>query len=91
MNVINQNLDSDSQISKEDKLTNKIKNSNIYENNVLHNNISSSFIAAKMNPIVMQLNEFGFDPLYSSRIFLYYHPQNIDEALEYLNIVKPVN
>jgi len=86
---IKQNSDLNSQINSEEN--NKIKNNNNYENNNnLHNNISSSYNAAINNPIVMQLIEFGFDPIYSSRIFLYYHPQNVDDALEYLNNVNGI-
>ena len=35
--------------------------------------------------IVQQLIEFGFNPVYSSRIFLFYNPNNLEEALDYLN------
>ena len=37
------------------------------------------------NPIIEQLIEFGFNPLYSKRIFIYYHPQNVEDALDYLS------
>ena len=56
-------------------------------NNILNNinNISSSINEAMNNPIVLQLIEFGFNPIYSQRIFIYYHPKNIDDAMEYLS------
>ena len=48
-------------------------------------NISSSINSNNINnSIINQLNEFGYNPLYSKRIFLYYHPQNIEDALNYL-------
>ena len=82
---IKQNSDLNSQINSIEE-NNKIKNNNNFENNNnLHNNISSSYNAAINNPNVIQLIEFGYNPIYSRRIFLYYHPQNVDDALDYLN------
>ena len=64
---------------------NNINNEN-NNNSILNNNINSSYNAAMNNEIVLQLIELGYNSLYSTRIFIYYHPQNIDEALNYLNI-----
>ena len=36
------------------------------------------------NPIITQLIEFGVNPTYSKRVFHFYHPTNIDDALDYL-------
>ena len=35
------------------------------------------------NPILIQLIEFGYNPIYSRRIIQYFHPQNFEDALEY--------
>ena len=37
------------------------------------------------NPIVNQLILFGYNNIYSKRIVQYFHPQNIEEALDYLS------
>ena len=37
------------------------------------------------NPIIIQLIEFGINPIFCKRIFLFYHPTNIDDALDYLS------
>ena len=65
---------------------NNINNENNNNNSILNNNINSSYNAAMNNEIVLQLIELGYNSLYSTRIFIYYHPQNIDEALNYLNM-----
>ena len=67
-------------------ITLKINNSINLENDNINNNLSFSFNNAINNPIVSQLVEFGFNQLYSTRLLLYYHPNNIEEALDYLNI-----
>ena len=38
------------------------------------------------NPIVLQLIEFGFDSKYSRRLFYYLHPEDLEEALNYMEI-----
>jgi len=43
------------------------------------NNLSS-------NPIVIQLCEFGYDSVYSRRVFHYLHPEDLEEALNYMAI-----
>ena len=68
----------ESNISNENNLSSNIKNSSI------KNDIYSSIKFAMDNPIVLQLIEFGIDPKYSKRIFLFYHPLDIDDALDYL-------
>ncbi len=70
--------------NKEENIT-EIKNNN-ENNDIFNKNISSSYNSIFNNPILAQLIEFGFNPIYSSRIFLYYHPGNIEEALDYLDI-----
>ena len=41
-------------------------------------------IRVEYNPIVIQLQEFGFNKIYSRRVFYYLHPDDIDEALNYM-------
>ena len=48
-------------------------------NGVRNNNLSS-------NPIVIQLCEFGYDRVYSRRVFHYLHPEDLEEALNYMAI-----
>ncbi len=38
------------------------------------------------NPIVLQLIEFGYDSIYSRRLFYYLHPEDLEEALNYMEI-----
>ena len=65
---------------------------NSFQNNNI--NLSSNIINISNNniisPIINQLIEFGFNPLYSRRIFLYYHPQSVEDALEYLSLENGV-
>ena len=49
-----------------------------YDNN-------SNFSSEEVNPIVIQLCEFGYDSVYSKRIFYYYHPEDLEEALNYMS------
>ena len=51
----------------------------------MSNNIYASTIA-ETNPIVVQLEEFGYDSVYSRRVFYYLHPENLEEALNYMAI-----
>ena len=63
---------------------NSLRASNINnENNIQNNSLNIS--QTLNNPILIQLIEFGFDPIYSKRIIQYFHPLNIEEALDYLN------
>ena len=61
-----------------------ISNNNISYNNI-NNDISLSTNSTTINnEIVNQLIEFGYKPIYSKRIFQFFHPNNIEEALNYL-------
>ena len=42
-------------------------------------------IKVEINPIVIQLQEFGYDNVYSRRVYYYLHPEDIDEALNYMS------
>ena len=48
-------------------------------------NIFNSIIAEE-NPIVLQLEEFGYDNIYSRRVLYYLHPEDLEEALNYMAI-----
>ena len=54
------------------------------ENRIILSNLSTNSIIN--NEIVNQLIEFGYKPIYSKRIFQFFHPNNIEEALNYLLI-----
>ena len=63
---------------------NSLRSSNINnENNFQNNSLNISQLLN--NPILIQLIDFGFDPIYSKRIIQYFHPLNVEEALDYLN------
>jgi len=59
-------------------------NFNISINN---NQLDSSALSVSImnNEIISQLIEFGYSSLYSKRIFQYYHPRDIQEAVDYLS------
>ena len=40
---------------------------------------------AETNPIVMQLKEMGFNNIYARRVFHYLHPEDLEEALNYMS------
>ena len=40
---------------------------------------------AEINPIVMQLKEMGFNNIYARRVFHYLHPEDLEEALNYMS------
>ena len=40
---------------------------------------------AETNPIVMQLKELGYSNIYSRRVFHYLHPEDLEEALNYMS------
>ena len=61
----------------------KDKEMNNIENNA---NDSISLRQAINNPILTQLIEFGYNPIYSKRKIQYFHPQDIEEAQDYLLI-----
>ena len=50
-------------------------------NNEIRNSIS---LSEETNPIVIQLQEFGYDSVYSRRVFYYLHPEDLEEALNYM-------
>ena len=43
-----------------------------------------------INPIVMQLQELGFNKNYSKRVFQYLHPADLEEALNYMSKVHGI-
>ena len=47
-------------------------------------------INAEINPIVMQLEEFGYSNIYSRRVFYYFHPADLNEALNYMSIENDI-
>ena len=54
-----------------------------------NNNIRRSIQAStnvELNPIVIQLQEFGYNKIYSRRVFYYLHPDDLEEALNYMSI-----
>ena len=65
----------------------KFNNENLSKSK--NSSLSQSQISSD-NPILIQLIEFGYDPTYSRRIIHYFHPQNIDDALEYLSIQNKI-
>ena len=52
-------------------------------------NIHSS-INVENNPIVIQLQEFGYNNIYARRVFYYLHPENLDEALNYMSVERGI-
>ena len=54
-------------------------------NNQIRRNINAS-INAELSQIVIQLQEFGYDKIYSRRVFYYLHPEDLEEALNYMSI-----
>ena len=58
----------------EDNIENNIKNDSIVLSSSMNN-----------NPILIQLVEFGYNQIYAKRIIQYFHPQDIEEALDYLS------
>ena len=49
-------------------------------------NIKNKTTNEELNTIILQLIEFGYDYLYSKRIFHYFHPDDLEEALNYMPI-----
>ena len=64
-----------------DNISNNI---NINENINIKNSIFVSQIQLD-NPILIQLIEFGYNPLYSKRVIQFLHPRDIEEALDYFS------
>jgi len=44
----------------------------------------------ELNPIILQLIELGYDDKYSRRVFYYFHPEDLEEALNYMAIVNNI-
>ena len=44
----------------------------------------------ELNPIILQLIELGYDDKYSQRVFYYFHPNDLEEALNYMAIVNNI-
>ena len=51
------------------------ENTNIDTEMPKHNLFKSTLVEA--NPIVLQLIEFGYDIIYSRRVFYYLHPEDL--------------
>ena len=78
----------------EDTERNNLKKNTISSNNIVNNkesipennDISISLSQSETNNFIFnQLIEFGYNPIFSKRIIQYFHPQNIQEALNYLS------
>ena len=80
--------------SNKDKSNDENSPKNNLSNNERNNNdenikINLSIFQSQLspdNPILIQLIEFGYNSIYSRRIIQYFHPLNIEDALEYLSI-----
>jgi hypothetical protein len=74
---------------EQNDIQNNNENNNIDNNDNNNNENDNIFLSTNTvinNPIVATLIEFGYEPTYSKRIFIYLHPTNIEEAIEYLSI-----
>ena len=60
-------------------------NMQIGVNSETRKNILSSRLV-ETNPIVVQLQNFGYNKIYSRRVFYYLHPEDLEEALNYMAI-----
>ena len=58
---------------------------NISIDTEMQKNLSQSIMISN-DPIVLQLIEFGYDEKYSRRVFYYLHPEDLEEALNYMVI-----
>ena len=65
--------------------SNKYNESDIKSNISKSDENSSKILDSSINnnPILNQLIEFGYNKIYSRRIIQYFHPQDIEEALDY--------
>jgi len=61
-------------------------NININEINNINRRSLFQSVIAEANPIVIQLIEFGYNPIYSRRVFHYLHPEDLEEALNYMSV-----
>ena len=71
---------------------NNVNNDNENNNGDIYNSNNSQNINDSImnHPIIVKLIDIGVEPIYSRRIFQYYHPQNYGEALDYLLISKGI-
>ena len=66
-----------------------IKNRFEINNSIVSNNQSLKTNNSIINsPIYMTLIEFGYNEKYSKNLISYFHPNNLDQALEYLNEIN---
>ena len=76
------------EIQEDEKQIEPVINS-INENNIINseNNNNTTNISIYLDkeniPIIEQLVEIGYNKIYSKRLVAFYHPHNIDEALNY--------
>ena len=68
-------------LNDEDVNENNLTKNNNNENSQNNNNFNSN-----INEIESQLIELGFNEIYSKRIIQYYHPLNLEEAIDYLSM-----
>ena len=59
------------------------------ENNDIRKSLNAS-INDETNPIVIQMKEFGYNAVFSRRLFHYLHPGDLEEALNYLEVVNGI-
>ena len=71
---------------------NESNNQNINNDDNINININNEpkaklhlSVIAEVNPMFMQLIKFGYDKIYSRRIIYYLHPEDIEEALNYMS------
>ena len=75
-------------MSNEEKNESSVKkeNKDLYSDNNNQKQMSFSSTIKEINPIVTQLIEFGYEKIYSRRVFQYLKPNYIDEALNYMDV-----
>ena len=76
-------------LSKEEKNESNEQNINIDKNKESKAKLYLSVIA-EVNPIFMQLINFGYDKIYSRRVIYYFHPGDIEEALNYMSEINGI-
>ena len=70
-----------------DLIDERENNNNISNNNEL---LNISTYSINNNPIVSDLVKLGYNYLYSKRLVSYFHPNNLDTALDYLNEINGI-
>ena len=76
-------------MSNEEKNKSIVKKESINLNSDNNNQKEKSLFSStkeEINPIVIQLIEFGYEKIYSRRVFQYLKPNDIDEALNYMDV-----